>query len=184
MSNAGNPRMTTLRRRTVAIAIVGTSVIFAYALLAVLQILVLNPLAAVPGADLAQILADVEAAGESLGVPVVIYIMRAGLVASLALLVLAAWGHHRSPRAVARYYLTLLMLGAPAYFVASFGAGMALADTYGIGGMDHSPWAEPLYATSGIAMVGLAGLWVWNLARGRAEAGPPDQAASGPDVLR
>ena len=49
--------------------------------------------------------------------------------------------------------LALLVLGAPAYVVASFPAGMSLADTYGISGGDHSPWASPLFATSLAALL-------------------------------
>ncbi|MFX8942082.1 hypothetical protein ABTN11_20655, partial [Acinetobacter baumannii] len=52
-------------------------------------------------------------------------------------------------------YLTLLVLGEPAYIFTSFGVGMALADTYGITGGDASPWGMPLHVTSLLALLGL-----------------------------
>lgn len=69
------------------------------------------------------------------------------------------------PRMVASWHLVLLALGTPAYFIASFGPGMALADTYGIGGADASPWAAPLHVTSGLAVIALAGLAACNRVR-------------------
>lgn len=185
MSEAGYPSAAAGRRRTAATAIAGTAVTIAYAYLAVLQILVLNPLAAVPGAGLEQIWADLAAANESLGVPGVLLGMTVGPVVALTLLVHALWGTDPSPRNVATAYLALLAFGAPAYFVASLGAGMALADTYGISGGDHSPWAQLLHATSGIAFLGLAGLWAWaSFARRSAVAEQPRPGPSSSDVLR
>ena len=40
------------------------------------------------------------------------------------------------------------------------GPGMALADTYGIGGGDHSPWAWPIYVVSALALAGLVAVVV------------------------
>lgn len=65
---------------------------------------------------------------------------------------------------VASWCLVLLALGTPAHFV-ELRPGMALADTYGIGGADASPWAVPLHVTSVLAVIALAGL-----ARGTASA--------------
>lgn len=45
-------------RRPLVVAVIGTVVVVAYALLAAVQILVLNPLAAVPGAELSRIYAS------------------------------------------------------------------------------------------------------------------------------
>lgn len=53
-------------RTAVVIAFVGTLLVVAYAGLAVVQIFVLNALAAAPGKTLGQIHADMAAAGESL----------------------------------------------------------------------------------------------------------------------
>ncbi len=65
---------------------------------------------------------------------------------------------------VASWCLVLLALGTPAHFV-ELRSGMALADTYGIGGADASPWAVPLHVTSVLAVIALVGL-----ARGTASA--------------
>ena len=70
----------------------------------------------------------------------------------------------RRARLVVVSYLVLMALGAPAYFWANFGPGIALADMYLIGG-DHSLWAVPLYATSGLAAAALAGQVAWNRSR-------------------
>ena len=150
MSRSGEgPR----RRRPIVVAVIGTVVVVAYALLAAVQILVLNPLAAVPGAELSQIYADVAAAGESMGAPLVMAGLAVGPVVAIGLLVRAWRRPDGEARIVAVQYLALVALGAFGYFWASFGPGMALADTYGIGGGDHSPWAKPLQAASGVAFV-------------------------------
>ena len=52
-------------------------------------------------------------------------------------------------------FLSLLMLGAVGYFIASFSAGMGLADTFGISGGDYSRWSRLLYAVSLLAGVAL-----------------------------
>ncbi len=143
------------------VAAVGTVLVVAYALLAALQILVLNPLASVPGKDLGQIYAAVAAAGESMGAPAVITDLLVGPAIAITLLLLRARRRPVQPaRAAAIPYLALLVLGAPAYFWASFGPGMSLADTFMIDGHDHSPWARPLYVTSGLALAALIGVLV------------------------
>ena len=150
MSRSGEgPR----RRRPIVVAVIGTVVVVAYALLAAVQILVLNPLAAVPGAELSQIYADVSAAGESMGAPLVLAGLAVGPVVAVGLLLRTRRRPDGEARIVAVQYLALVALGAFGYFWASFGPGMALADTYGISGGDHSPWATPLQAVSGVAFV-------------------------------
>lgn len=141
------------RRRPLVVAVVGTVVVVAYALLAAVQILVLNPLAAVPGAELSQIYADVSAVGESMGAPLVLAGLAVGPVVAVGLLLRTRRRPDGEARIVAVQYLALVALGAFGYFWASFGPGMALADTYGISGGDHSPWATPLQAVSGVAFV-------------------------------
>lgn len=69
-------------------------------------------------------------------------------------------------------FLALLMLGAVGYFVASFGAGMALADTFGISGADYSPWARPLYVVSALAAVAIVVGGAVAVARSRHPAQP------------
>ena len=110
------------------VAALGTIAVIGYSVLAVAQILWLNPIAAMPGKGLREIGLDMASANESLGAPMVIGTMVIGPI------------------------------GAGAYFIASFGAGMGLADTYGISGADYSPWAWPLYAVSVAAMLSLLGL--------------------------
>ena len=56
-------------------------------------------------------------------------------------------------RAIGIGYASLLAFGAPAYFIASFGPGMALADTYLTPGADHSGWSFVLYGVSAGAIV-------------------------------
>ena len=127
MSDSATPT----HRRSMAKAAVGTGLVVAYAFLAALQILVLNPLASVPGKNLGEIYAEVEAAGESMGVWVVIANLLLGPAIAITLLVLRARRRPMQPaRATAIPYLALLVLGAPAYFWASFGPGMSLADTF------------------------------------------------------
>lgn len=146
------------RPSAVGVAVAGTIAVTAYAVWAVIHVLVLNPLAAVSGATLDQVYAEVAAAGDSLSEPLVFLVMAVGPVLAVVWLVRAVRRRDSRPLEVAVGYLALLMVGALAYFVASFGAGMALADTFGISGGDHSPWAGPLYLTSGLALVGLLAL--------------------------
>lgn len=102
--------------------------------------MVLSPLAAAPGLTLPEIHATVEAADESLSpIPPMIFLV-SGLAigAAIATCVYVA-RTPTSPASVGMAYLVVLVLGTPAYFVASFSAGMSLADTFAISGGDHSP---------------------------------------------
>lgn len=141
----------TSRAKSVTVAVVGVIVVAAYATLAGMQILALNPLAASPGSTLREVHRDMAAANESLNVPFVLGLLAVGVllaIAALIAVVLRAIGTVTT----ALVLLVLLALGAPAYFIASFGPGMALADTYGISGADQSPWAIPLYWVSALAI--------------------------------
>ena len=89
------------RQRPLVAAIVGTVVIMAYALFAAVQILVLNPLAAVPGASLRDIYAHVAEAGDSMGVLVVLASLAVGPGIAIALLVAVWSGPATSVRRVA-----------------------------------------------------------------------------------
>ena len=123
----------------------------------------LHPLAAAPGLALAQIYAEVAAAGESMGTGLVIAFLAVG-----PLIAIASGRRVEAPRPAGPTGRGLLSgadgVGAPAYFWANFGPGIALADMYLIGG-DHSLWAVPLYATSGLAAAALAGQVAWNRSR-------------------
>lgn len=148
-----------------AVALGGTGAVVAYALLAAVQILVWNPLAAVPGIGLNQIYGEVAAAGESMAAGMVIAFLVVGPLLALALLI-GVWRRPEGRASVVGVpYLMLLALGAPAYFWSSFGPAVALADTFFVGGGDHSPWSVPLYVTSGLAVLALVGQVVWNRSR-------------------
>lgn len=152
-------------RFSLVIASLGTLLVFGYALLAVMQILWLNPLAAAPGMQLDKIWEDVAVANESMHVPVVLGIMAIGPLVAMLVLVTAALRPKTIPLVIAVVYLLILIHGAIAYFWASFGPGMSLADTYGISGGDHSPWAIPLYLTSAAALMSLLGIGLMGIIR-------------------
>lgn len=159
------------RRSSETIAVLGTLAVVSYGLLAIVQIAVLNPPAAVPGAGLNQIQGDMKAVGETMGGSWLL--MAVGPVIAIAIL-LRVWRRPDPwPSRTASTYLMLLALGTPAYLFASFGPGMALADTYPISGGDHSPWAIPLYVASGLALMLLAAQLVWNSVRNRRADGVP-----------
>ncbi|KJQ55197.1 hypothetical protein [Microbacterium sp. SA39] len=144
--------MTRMPRHTFWISIVGVVAVTAYAALAAVQILVLNPLAAVPGMTLEEIRAEMAAAGENLGSGEVFFVL--GIGVALAIGAAAVSIVTKAPPIVpGMTFLALLMCGTVGYFVASFGAGMGLADTFGISGADYSPWALPLYAISAVSAV-------------------------------
>ncbi|PKQ36133.1 MAG: hypothetical protein CVT61_02565 [Actinobacteria bacterium HGW-Actinobacteria-11] len=146
--------MTRIQRRTLWISIVGVLAVLAYAVLAALQILVLNPLAAAPGLTLDEIRFAMAEAGENLGQGAVFSVLGIGVALAVAVAVVSVV-RRADPVVPAMTFLALLMLGAVGYFVASFGAGMALADTFGISGADYSPWARPLYVVSALAAVAI-----------------------------
>ena len=131
----------------------GTALTTMYAGWAAVQILALNPLAAVPAHSLAQIHHDLRIAGESLGTLSVVAVLTIGVGLAAASLVFTLTHRGMTVRAVAAIYLVLLSFGAIAYVTASFGAGVALADTYGISGRDAGLGAVPLYTTSGLALL-------------------------------
>ena len=160
------------RSAALSIAVGGFAAVLAYAAWAVAQILWWNPLAAASGRTYPQIMADLAAAGESLNVPAAVGIMAVGPAIALGLLVAAVFGWPPDPWPIAHGILALLVFGPAAYFCASFGAGMALADTYMISGADASPLALPLFAVSIAALVAWIAVPSWHaLARRRDSAG-------------
>lgn len=158
------PRFTASR----LIAILGTAVVIAYAALAALQILVLNPLAGVPGASLEEIYRDLAAAGEPVLLAPVLLIIAGGPLLAMAMLAMTL-AQRRLPWLTTTFaYLALLALGSPAYFIASLGPGAALADTYGISGADSAIWGIPLHGASGAALFGflvLVAIWAIDIVR-------------------
>ncbi|NJI57865.1 hypothetical protein HCX50_00320 [Microbacterium oxydans] len=163
--------MTPLPRRTLWISIVGVLAVTAYAAVAAVQILVLNPLAAVPGRTLDEIRAEMDAAGEVLLWEPVAFILGIGVVLAVVVAIASIRGRAH-PMVPVMSYLALLMLGAFGYFTASFGVGMSLADTFGISGGDYSPWARPLYAVSLFAGVALVVVPLVMLVRRRTVVAP------------
>lgn len=142
------------RRQRTGLALAG--LIALAVVLSALQIWVVNPLAAAPdGRSLGDVYADLGAAGELSGQWFGAVMHVAGLVAAgvLAWFTLDRYEVGRPTLAVAGGML--LALSAPAYWLASFGMGMGLADTYGIGGGDHSrlSWAVYLLAILGLAVI-------------------------------
>lgn len=144
--------MTGSRMLTPRVAAVGLVVVTAYAALAAVRILVLNPLAAVPGASLSAIYAEMDSAGEAVSVAVPVLILSLGVIAAIVVAVLSIRSH-LEPAHSALLFLLLLVFGAPGHFVASFSPGMSLADTFMTGGDDHSGWSLLLYAVSAAAAI-------------------------------
>ncbi|QMU96455.1 hypothetical protein FVO59_03950 [Microbacterium esteraromaticum] len=145
----------TMTARTVLtprVAAAGLVVVTAYAALAALQIFVLNPLAAVPGASLSAVYAEMDAVGETMPVAMPAVVLGIGVVAAVVVAVLSIRSR-LEPAHSALLFLLLLVFGTPGYFVASFGPGMNLADTFMISGADYSRWSLVLYAVSMAAVV-------------------------------
>jgi hypothetical protein len=158
--------MTEQRRTTIVVSVVGAAAVTAYAVWAAIHILVLNPLAAVPGSSLAEIRGAIADAGELFSIGMVVGILAIGPVLAIA----AAWvciANRVQPIVAVSAPIALLILGAPGYFVASFAPGMALADTFMISGGSHSPWHLPLYAVSVVAAIGAIALAIGAAARAR-----------------
>lgn len=136
-------------------AVTGTLVILAYAAASLLEIFVLGPLEGVPGRTLAQIHRDLAAAGEApmMTLPAIAMLTVGGLAAAAVMGVTVV--HRRMTwLSVALTHLGLLVLGAPALALASFGPGMALADTYGASGAEfHTVLTTLLYGVSGAALL-------------------------------
>lgn len=139
--------MSGMQISTAQVAVIGVTAVTAYAGLAALQILVLNPLAAAPGSSLDAIYAEMDAAGEAMPVTMPLLILGVGVAAAIVVALLSIRSR-LEPAHSALLFLLLLVLGAPGYFVASFGPGMNLADTFMIGGADHSRWSLVLFAVS------------------------------------
>ncbi|CAH0248782.1 hypothetical protein SRABI76_03188 [Microbacterium oxydans] len=161
--------MKRMPRHTLWVSIAGVVAVTAYAAFAAVQILVLNPLAAAPGLSLDEIRAQMSGAGEGLGGEGVFFVLGIGVVMAVGV-ALAAIVTKAPPIIPGMSMLALLMLGTLGYFVASFGPGMGLADTFGISGADASPWARPLYAVSALAAIAVVVGGVLSIRRARLEA--------------
>ena len=140
------------RSRAVRAALAGFGLLAGYAVVGALQILVWNPLAAVPGATLAEIRAQMAGAHENPGTPLVVAWAVAGILCGAGVLV-AALRRKISAAGATTLSLLSIVLGAPSLMVASFPSGMGLADTFGISGGDHAPWGSVLYLASAAALL-------------------------------
>jgi len=137
--------------------LVGPVVVASYAAVMVLLIAVWDPAAAVPTLSYPEIVARLSGAGVSVATAVVGLTVWAGVGVGLALVpsVLGATGRAgRWP--VTAGHLAVIAAGGPAYFLGSFSLGMDVADTFGVGGGDHTPLGGVLYAVSGAALLALA----------------------------
>lgn len=145
-----------MKRSTQLINLAGISAVVLYAVLGVLNILVWNPLAALPGMELREIYAEVEAASETTGFGVVAAYGVIGIVLGLAAAV-TFWVRRRDMTnvAVLAVYLTLLCLGGFGYFWASFPLGMGLADTFYISGGNKTRIGFLLMGVSALAFLAL-----------------------------
>ncbi|WP_232466120.1 hypothetical protein [Diaminobutyricimonas sp. LJ205] len=149
--------MSAIRDRSAVImaAAIGFVVTVGYAIAGSLQILVWNPLAAVPGATLSEIEQGLARASESLGTSLVIgWAIIGGVLAAGILIAAVLRLSVRLPQVV-QADLVLLVLAAPTFWAASFPAGMGIADTFHTTGAPHSPWGAPLYAVSAAALLAL-----------------------------
>ncbi|WHP59000.1 hypothetical protein QMY03_19080 [Arthrobacter sp. KFRI-F3372] len=144
------------------LGLAGYTLVLGYVVTGVFQVLVWNPLAAVPGATLDEIHAAMERANESLSAPTVLVWAATGTVLAAGVLI-ATLRRSISGKTAAVLYLLLLALAAPALMMASFPAGMGLADTFAISGGDHAPWGGALYTVSAVAFLALAMLTVRRL---------------------
>lgn len=140
--------------------------VMGYAVVGVFQILVWNPLAAVPGATLDEIHAVMDRANESLSAPVVLVWAATGTLLAAAVLI-ATLKQSISIKVTTVLYLLLLALGAPSHMMASFPAGMGIADAFATSGGDHAPWGVMLYIVSALAFLALP---VVAVSRNRPEA--------------
>ncbi|MET3922414.1 hypothetical protein [Arthrobacter sp. UYEF20] len=144
--------------RAVRVAGAGLMIITAYALTGTLQILVWNPLAAVPGATLDEIHAGLHGANESLAAPVVIAWAISGMVLAALVLIRALTQSGSRVKDGLVLDLLLLVLAAPSHWFAAFPAGMGLADAFATRGGDHTPWGMVLYGVSAVALAALVAM--------------------------
>jgi len=153
-------------RGTTPIAIGGVIAVTLYAVAAALQILVLTPLAVAPGRSLGEIRAEMDAAGEGLGEAGTLVILGLGVAIAVITAVTIIRSRVR-PAPAAIFMLALLAAGGPAFFIASFGPGMSLADTYFVSAGITLPGVLPFYAVSALAAAAAVVVALGGVARER-----------------
>ncbi|GAB3305015.1 hypothetical protein GCM10027427_33680 [Pseudoclavibacter terrae] len=144
----------------IVVGCVGFLLVTGYAVFGMLQVLVLDPLAAVPDMTLEEIYLHAARSNETIHVWVVAMLLGPGLLLGLGSLVLscrrgATWVQSAAVAA------GLLFLGGFPFFWAWFGVGMNVADAFGTSGGDHTGWGAVMWATSGCAALVLLLLAVW-----------------------
>jgi hypothetical protein len=143
-------------RTRIVVAVVGVLVVALYAALLAVNALVLDPLAAVPGATLAEIHRHLDAQGFHVQTDIVVVIVLASvgvvLAAGLSVLLFVT---QVPTHVIAAVLLAVVVLGGPASFWGGFALGMDVADGYGTDGGDHTIWAGVLYVTSLVALIGI-----------------------------
>lgn len=141
------------QRRVMPIVLVGVLVAAAYAWIGAMQILIWNPMAAVPGMTLDEIKAAMSAADEPLAEASVYVWAAIGVCLALAVGICGVLKVPDLPWTIARWFLVILILGTPTYFFASFSPGMSIADAFATSGGDHAPWSRILYGVSLLALI-------------------------------
>lgn len=131
--------------------IVGFLLIAGYSIVGAFQILVWNPLAAVPGETLEEIYAEMDRANDSLAAPMVMAWAAIGTLLA-AVVLIGALTRRISAEGTTVLNLVLIVLAAPSHWFASFPAGMGIADTFYTTGGDHAPWGTLLYLISAAAL--------------------------------
>lgn len=147
------------QRQIVPIVLVGELATAVYATIGAFQILVWNPMAAVPGTSLQEIKSAMSAANEPLvEAPVYVWAL-AGPIIALAFGIFSIVRFPDLPWAVTRIFLMFIILGTPTYFFASFNPGMSIADAFATSGGDHAPWSKILHCMSFLSLVFLLATW-------------------------
>lgn len=141
------------------------ALLVAQATIASVHLLVLNPLAAVPGVGLSEIYAGVRSEGESMGAVGVLACLALPVLLGVAVLAL------RGRRVVDDRLAVGVLLGLVAWagvagWFASIGPSMALADAYGLSGAPYDQWWMLPAALSAVALVTLVAREVRWLASG------------------
>lgn len=155
-----DPEEGTLMRTPTHVGLAGLLAVAAYASLGILHLLVLNPLAAVPGTGLGQIYDSVHQAGQTMGVALAVLwaLLLTGLSGAVLRQTRRPAGFKRIQALLAN--LALVSFGGPSLFMVSFWSGISLADTFGISGGAHAPWALGLYGVSAAAILAFLGITV------------------------
>ena len=150
---------------------IGAVAVLAYAVFAAVQIQVLNPLATMPGYTLQEIHTAVAQrdSADTMGLGLMGVTLAIGPLIALIVAGLGVLGR-LSAGTVLMVMLGLLSFGSPGYFIASFPAGMTLADTFMVDGADHAPWARILHALSILSTLALAGLVIARSVRASRES--------------